>query len=233
MGVRALWIVALLACNAFCAEAKISGPTEAKTGDLVVISAKESAGVAFKWIMPEGIQTLSCGELEFGFASGTPGVYTFTLIAADTADTEKPIDVATHVVKVTGTGVEPDPIPDPDEPTQPPSDFEKLRILSKESAEKLADSTTAKALAAAIQGESTRITKLCEQNQCPTLDGAKRLMVLVIESQLLARTGSSRAVNWQDGWRVPINAALKSINTSTVENYLTAMRAVAVGLSES
>jgi hypothetical protein len=228
MGMKSLWLVALLACTSFAAEAKISGPNTAKTGDLVVISAKESTGKAFKWVMPQNIQTLSCSDLEFGFASGTPGVYSFTLIAADTDDTENPIAIATHTVRV-GGAVE----PDPEEPTPPSSDFEGLRKLSKESAARLADSATARGLSATIQAKATEIAAMCQAGQCPTLDGAKRLMVIAIENHLLARSGNSRNVNWADGWRVPINAELKRINTATVNDYLTAMRAIAVGLSES
>jgi len=204
MGMKTLWIVALLACSGFAAEAKISGPATAKTGDLVVINAKESTGKAFKWVMPEGLATLSCSELEFGFASGTPGVYTFTLIAADTEGDGDKISVASHTVRVGGAVVDPDPKPDPEEPTPPPSNLEELRKLSKESASRLADSTTAKGLSEAIQTEASRIAKMCEQGQCPTLDGAKRLMVIAIENRLLARAGYSRNVNWTDGWRGPI-----------------------------
>jgi hypothetical protein len=235
MGMRTLWIVALLACSGFAAEAKISGPATAKTGDLVVINASESTGKAFKWVMPEGLATLSCSELEFGFASGTPGVYTFTLVAADTEGDGDKISVASHTVRVGGVVVvpDPDPKPDPEEPNPPPSNLDELRELSKESAAKLADSITARGLSEAIQTEASRIAKMCEQGQCPTLDGAKRLMVQSIENRLLMRAGASRNVAWSSGWREPINAALKVNPATTVEAYLAAMRAVAVGLSES
>jgi hypothetical protein len=223
--------ILLLSGSTFAAEAKISGPTTAKTGDLVVISAKESTGKAFKWVMPQNIQTLSCSDLEFGFASGTPGVYSFTLIAADTDDEQQPIAIATHTVRV-GGAVDPVP-PEPEEPIPPSSDFEGLRSLSKESAARLADSATARGLSATIQSKATEIDAMCQAGQCPTLDGAKRMMVAAIENHLLARSGNSRNVNWADGWRVPINAELKRINTATVNDYLTAMRAIAVGLSES
>ena len=235
MGLR-LFAILLLCGSTFAAEAKISGPNTARTGDLVVISAKESTGKAFKWIMPANIQTLSCSDLEFGFASGTPGVYTFTLIAADTEGDGDQIAVASHTVRVGGAvtppPVEPEP-EEPEEPTPPPSDLEKLRKLSKESAARLADTTTARGLSATIQAKATEIAAMCDAGQCPTLDGAKRLMVAAIENRLLARTGNSRNVNWADGWRVPINEGLKATNTTTVANYLTAMRAIAVGLSES
>ena len=233
MGLKSLWVVALLCTSLFGAEAKISGPSTANVGDLVVISAKDSVGKAFRWVMPERIQTLSCSDLEFGFASGTPGVYSFTLIAADTDDTEQPIAIATHTVRVGGAVVPPPVIPDPDEPTPPPSDLEELRKLSKESAARLADSATARGLSTTIQSKASEIAAMCQAGQCPTLDGAKRLMVIAIENHLLARSGNSRNVNWADGWRVPINDALKALNTSTVDAYLTAMRAIAVGLSES
>jgi hypothetical protein len=233
---KSLWVVALLCTSVLGAEAKISGPATAKTGDLVVISAKESTGKAFKWLIPQGLATLSCSELEFGFASGTPGVYTFTLIAADTEGDGDQIAVASHTVRV-GGAVTPPPVQpepeEPDEPTPPPGSFEELRKLSKESAARLNDKAVAMVLSDTIQAKAAEIEAMCEQGKCPTLDGAKRMMVTAIENLLLARSGNSRNVNWADGWRVPINAGLKKANTTTVANYLTAMRAIAVGLSES
>jgi hypothetical protein len=233
MGLRLLAIL-LLCSSSFAAEAKISGPNTAKTGDLVVISAKESTGKAFKWLMPSNIQTLSCSDLEFGFASGTPGVYTFTLIAADTESDGNQIAVASHTVRV-GGAAEPPPVePEPEEPEEPtPGLFEALRKLSQESAARLNDKTTATGLAETIRAKADEIERMCEAGQCPTLDGAKRLMVIAIENRLLARSGVSRNVNWADGWRVGINAELKASNTQTVALYLAAMRAVALGLTQS
>jgi hypothetical protein len=234
MGLRILAIL-LLCGSTFAAEAKITGPNTAKTGDLVVISAKESTGKAFKWIMPSNIQTLSCSDLEFGFASGTPGVYRFVLIAADTESDGNPISVATHTVRVEGAVLpEPEPDPEPEEPDEPtPGLFEALRKLSQESATRLNDKTTATGLAETIRAKADEIEAMCERGQCPTLDGAKRLMVVAIENRLLARSGVSRNVNWADGWRVGINAELKASNTQTVALYLAAMRAVALGLTQS
>jgi hypothetical protein len=236
MGVKSLWLVALLACSSLAAEVKISGPTTARTGDLVVINAKESTGKAFKWLMPPGLATLSCSELEFGFASGTPGVYTFTLIAADTeSEGVEQIAVATHTVNVGGVDLN----PEEPEPEQPPPDvptpglFEALRQLSKNSAAALNDRDTANGLAETIQIKANEIEAMCERGQCPTLDGARRMMVTAIENRLLARAGNSRNVNWADGWRSPVNNALLASNTQTVALYLAAMRAVAVGLSQS
>jgi hypothetical protein len=229
MGLRLLALVALLCSSVVGAEAKISGPTSARTGDLVVISAKESTGKAFKWVMPSGIQTLACSDLEFGFASGTPGVYEFTLIAADTDDEVQPIAIASHTVRIGGT-VTPPPV-EPEEPEQPtPGDFDSLRKISKESAAKLGDKATATGLASAIQAKAAEIDGMCERGQCPTLDGAKRMMVTAIENHLLSRPNSG---GWGPTWRVPINEAVIGKNITTVASYLSAMRAIAVGLSES
>ena len=236
MGMKSLWLVALLCTSVLGAEAKISGPNTAKIGDLVVISAKESTGKAFRWVMPPNIQTLSCSDLEFGFASGTPGVYSFTLIAADTDDTQQPIAIATHTVRVGGTVTPPPVDPDPEEPEEPtptPGLFENLRKVSQESATTLKDSVTALGLSDTIRAKADEIEAMCERNQCPTLDGAKRMMVSAIENRLLSRSGFSRNINWAEGWRVPINTALRASNTSTVANYLAAMRAIAAGLSQS
>jgi hypothetical protein len=233
MGLRILAIL-LLCGSTFAAEAKISGPNTAKTGDLVVISAKESTGKAFKWIMPSNIQTLSCSDLEFGFASGTPGVYTFTLIAADTESDGNQIAVASHTVRV-GDAVEPAPEPEPEQP--PPDEptpglFEALRKLSQESAARLNDKQTATGLAETIRAKADEIERMCEAGQCPTLAGAKRMMVVAIENRLLTLK-RDQSVAWAKVWREPVNAKLQESDTSTVANYLAAMRAAALGLSQS
>lgn len=228
-----LALLILLSPSLYAAKAVIESPEKAKPGDLVVLNASASEGAAFKWIIPPGLQTLSCSELELGFASGTPGSYTFTLIAADTSEgAEAPIDYATHTV-VVGVPVLPPPVDpvDPDKPT--PGQYEQLRKLSLSAASKLGDPTTAKGLAETITATVAEIAAMCEQGQCPEITRAKQMMILAVENRLLAREGESRNANWLDGWRKPINDGLVAANTSTVPEYLSAMLAVAAGLSES
>lgn len=130
--------------------------------------------------------------------------------------------------------------PDPTDPTDPtdPIDpvpvpvLEGLTKLSAESAARLNDSPTAKALAAAIRSTDAELEAMCSRGQCPGLNAAKAAMVAAIERTLLLRGDASRRVNWLDGWRVPINQRLQDINPADVPTYRAAMRAVATGLSD-
>lgn len=220
-------------------KAVIDGPTTGNAGDLVVLDGSKSVGDGWKWLLPEGLQTLSCGANDtpgqVAFAVGKPGKYTFALILADK---EASIDYVSHTVTIGGTlpGPEPDPTPDPEpdpqpEPTPVP-ELERLERLSTESAARLADAVTARGLAEAIMSVERQIEAMCAAGQCPGLSAAKAMMVGAIERRLLARTGSSRNANWVDGWRIPIDARIKSLNPQDVPTYRAMMRAVAAGLTK-
>ena len=213
--------------------AEIDGPTQAKPGDLVVLSAADSIGDGFRWVSPEGVQTLQCSG-DLAFASGTPGDYRFLLIAADN---EANIDYATHVVTIVGSQPQPDPDPDPGEPDpdpQPtPGAWEELRKISASGAKSLADPSTAEKLARAIKTVDAQLEQLCQARQCPTITQASQTMVQAIEGVLALRRGASLQADWLGKWRRPINAHIKAKNPADLDTYRAAMRAVAVGLSES
>ena len=220
-------------------QAIIDGPTSGNAGDLVVLDGSKSVGDGWKWLLPDGLQTLSCGANDtpgqVAFAVGRPGKYTFALILADK---NAAIDYVSHTVVIGGTlpGPEPDPTPDPEpdpqpEPTPVP-ELERLERLSTESAARLADAVTARGLAEAIMSVERQIEAMCAAGQCPGLSAAKAMMVGAIERRLLARTGSSRNVNWIDGWRVPIDTRIKSLNPQDVPTFRAMMRAVAAGLTK-
>lgn len=233
--VLAIWL--LLASPTLAdAVAIIDGPKTGRVGDLIVLDGSQSVGDGFRWIVPEGLQTLNCGQGgpgQLAFASGKAAAYTFTLIAADK---EASIDYVTHTVTITG-GLQPTPTPDPepdpvpDDPTPTPVPvLEQLEKLSRESAARLADEVTAKGLADAILATDAQIESMCASGQCPGLSAAKQMMVVAIERRLLAREGASRNVNWLDGWRKPINEAISRLNAVDVPSYRAVMRAVASGL---
>lgn len=220
-------------------KAIIDGPASGNAGDLVVLDGSKSQGDGWKWLLPDDLQTLSCGANDtpgqVAFAVGKPGKYTFALIVADK---QAAIDYVSHTVTIGGTlpGPTPDPTPDPEpdpqpEPTPVP-ELERLERLSTESAARLADAVTARGLAEAIMSVERQIEAMCAAGQCPGLSAAKAMMVGAIERRLLARTGASRNVNWIDGWRVPIDTRIKSLNPQDVPTYRAMMRAVAAGLSK-
>lgn len=233
--IESFLIVISLLCSLASGDvsAVINGPKEARVGDLVVLSGRDSVGDNVKWVQPQRIQTLLCGDgLDLAFATGTPGTYSFILIVADK---EADIDYVQHTVVVRGgvTDPDPDPNPDPDpDPTPPPPSLDELRKISQEAAGRLNDSETSTGLAAAIRMAVDSLESRCDAGQCPGLDECKRVMVGAIEARLLLRKGASRSVDWLNGWRVPVNAKMKEINAADVPTYLTAMRAVALGLSQ-
>lgn len=237
---RVLPLLAILWCTTTLADVKatIDGPTTGNAGDLIVLDGSKSIGDGWKWLLPDGLQTLSCGANDtpgqVAFAVGKPGRYTFALILADK---EAAIDYVSHTVTIGGTlpGPTPDPPPEePEEPDQPTPvpELERLERLSTESAARLADAVTARGLAEAIMSVERQIEAMCASGQCPGLSAAKAMMVGAIERRLLARTGSSRDVNWIDGWRVPIDTRIKSLNPQDVPTYRAMMRAVAIGLTK-
>jgi hypothetical protein len=212
--------------------AVINGPTEARVGDLVVLSGRDSIGDNAKWVEPTKIQTLLCGDgKDLAFATGTPGTYLFTLIVADKA---ADIDYATHTVIVRGGPIVeppvPDPTPDP-KPTPAPPALEQLVAVSKAGADRVNDAPTRAALAQTIRSVCDSIDHECREGRCITVQAAKELMVTAIDLRLLGRTGASRDADWERGWRVPVNAQLKLTSAADTPTYVAAMRAVALGLS--
>jgi hypothetical protein len=69
----------------------------------------------------------------------------------------------------------------------------------------------------------------CAKNKCPTLQTAQARFVRAIEDTLLQRKGSSRNINWEDGWRIPNARFLASMQLNTAK-YLEACEAITKGL---
>jgi hypothetical protein len=239
-------LLAILLCSPSLADVRavIDGPATGNPGDLIVLNGMNSVGDGHHWVIPEGLQTLACGNAgpgQLAFASGRAGSYTFGLIVADK---EAAIDYVTHTVRIGGSlpqppPTEPDqpdlPIPDPDEPEQPTPvpGLEQIEKLSMEKAAALADSTTAKSIAQGILEVDRQIEVMCSRGQRPGLPAVKQMMVATIEGRLLGRRGASLNVNWLDGWRKPINEAINRLNAVDVPSYRAIMRAVAVGLTKA
>lgn len=229
--IRFASIVLLLWCSSAFAEVKavISGPSEAQAGNLVVLSCSDSLGDNFLWITPDGLQTLSCGDLkkDLGFAVARNGTYEFILIASDK---DAAIAYAKHSVKIVGSlPTQPDPgePEEPEEPTPTPG-LEKIAKQSASLAETLNDPATSASLRAAILAADKQIVTLCERGQCPTFAGAMHMMKSAISNSLLRR--SEPLKDWLNGWREPINESIKQLNPQDVDSYLAVMRAVASGL---
>jgi len=212
------------------ASAVIEGPSKALPGELVVLNSSKSVGDNHKWITPEGISTAQAGctaiDSQIFFATPRPGSYTFVLIVADKTAA---IEYARHTVVIEGSVVDPPVLP-VDPPTQPPvGDFAKLTEQSKDNANRLSDAATKAALAKSLRQVTNAMKTECANMRCPTLQSAQSRFVKAIEDTLLQRQGSSRNVNWEDGWRIP-NAKFLESQQFTTPKYLEACEAITKGL---
>jgi hypothetical protein len=207
--------------------AVIEGPEKALPGELVVLNSSKSVGDNHKWITPEGISTAQAGctaiDSQIFFATPRPGSYTFLLIVTDKTAA---IEYARHTV-VIGNPIAPEP--PPELPTNP-GDFAKLTQLSKENATRLNDSQTKAALAKSLRQVVNAMKIECTNMRCPTLQSAQSRFVKAIEDTLLQRQGSSRNVNWEEGWRVPNAKYLATQTFTSSAKYLEACEAITKGL---
>jgi len=226
-------LVWILLCSSVFGQASavIEGPTKALPGELVVLNSSKSVGDNHKWITPEGISTAQAGctaiDSQIFFATPRPGSYTFILVVSDKTAA---IEFARHTVVIDGKPI--DPPTDPTDPVDPPpvSDFAKLFELSKENSLKLNDAATRTALAVSLRRTVNAMKIECANNQCPTLQSAQSRFVKAIEDTLLQRKGSSRNVNWEDGWRVPNAKFLATQQINSSAKYLEACDAITKGL---
>ena len=205
-------LLLLLLTSSALAEVKavISGPETANPGDLVVLYTTDSVGDNFVWIQPPKLQVLTCDSSKsLAFAVGTPGVYTFTLIAADTTAA---IDYATHTVVV---GTPPDPTPTPT-PT-PVTDF---ATISKSTAP--ADPETATRIVDAIN-----LTAKFLADKQPTVPEASKVYQTNIGAAFDLRPRGTQA-DWVP-WRKALEAEFRK-HTLTVPALIGAYNQVALGL---
>lgn len=101
-------------------EATIDGPTKAKVGELVVLTAKADGAQKYIWALPGNDSSFyqADGGARCIFATPTPGKYMFVLAVAKAGDTGvAELTLATHTV-VIGYNPQP-PLPDPLPPKPP------------------------------------------------------------------------------------------------------------------
>lgn len=216
----------LLLTSSLLAEvsAVITGPTVARTGDLVVLSAKDAKGDNFSWIIPASLQVMQCNaDKDLGFASGTPGVYTFYLIAADK---EASIAYISHTVTISSGGSLPDP-EDPPVPT-PALPLEELTKLSERLANEANDDATAALIENYIQQTNAIIKSMCVAGNCPTQTEAISAYQRTIGNALGQRPRGSQS-NWVP-WRKEIDEALRKLKLETLEQLEAVYLAIAKGL---
>lgn len=192
--VRSILLLALSFPSICHAEvvAIIKAPTKVNVGDLVVLDSSDSKGDNQKWVIdPRAEGRYLELENRIVFAIGTPGVYSFQLIVADTTAA---IDQTKHDVTV---GFPTTPVP-PTNPgpvppvTPPPSDSSVLDAV-KAATKAVNDPQTAQALRKALMD-------LPEKTP-----GAVQMKIAEV---LLTRSSSSQNIDWLNLWRKPVNEAI-------------------------
>ncbi len=220
-------------------KAVIEGPDNALPGELVVLNSNASVGDSHKWIVPDGISTAQAGcdsiKSQVFFATPKVGKYTFILIVADK---EANIEYDSHTVEIKAVNA-PDPPPvkpvdppttNPTDPVTPPTQLQQLTKLSKDNSLRLNDEPTRKMLASSLQIVVDDINAKCAVQQCPTLAAAQRQVQSAIELVLLQRRGASRDALWLDGWRVPNNQLIATMQIQSSKQYVAAVQAIVDGL---
>lgn len=121
---------------------------------------------------------------------------------------------------------------DPDNPIKPPPS-EDLQALVRQIVDSPGlrnDPATREQLKKSISAACDHVEGLCNNMQCPTLPGAKRMVTDVIDARLRARDSSSLKHDWHSLFRKPVSAAIDEKNPADVATYLSLMRSVAAGL---
>lgn len=219
---KTILLILLLASSAYAeVRAVIGGPETASPGDLVVLTTTDSVGDNFVWIQPPGIQVLTCNSQEqLAFAVGTPGSYTFTLIAADK---EAAIDFTTHTVVVGPTTPPEKPTPTP---TPTPTPVPELADISKTTAPN--DPPTANQIVLNIEAANKAINDLCAAKQCPTVEAASRIYQANIGHAIALRPRGSQT-NWVP-WRTALEAAMTKLNPTSLDLLHSAYKEISRGL---
>lgn len=215
--------VSLVICSVANAELtlKINGPSEGKTGDLIVLDCIGSEANLKSWIIPddlEGKSLLGCKD-QVAFATRDPGVYTFFLYGTD----GETLLHTKHVVTIEGSKpVDPEDPPPIDPP--PVGNFDELTKSSKELSLKLNDSTTRQMLAESLKKSSYG----------DDLDSAQANFERLFTTTLARRSRDQQDANWFEGWYVPMLKQLQALSklgaVKNVAQYNQAMNAVVMGL---
>lgn len=232
MGAFCLILLAVTA--AVAPTAVIVAPQRANPGDLVVLDATQSRDAdGFAWVLADSDKTLL--EVEQGrkavFASGTPGRYTFVLVAASAEKDGKPlVAVARHVLTIG----DPQPGPDPQPPTPPEPEplpvgkYGLARLARDRAGEVDQPATQRRASAAALAGSFESIA------------GAIAAGALRAPTEILAatRAGNVSALGaarphwepWAEALRVKLNELADDGQLVQPEEYTIAWREIATGL---
>lgn len=239
----AVAVVLLTTCQwngyAKTAKATIEGPTESKAGNLVVLNTGSSKADATQWIIPDELdgRFVHIGT-QLAFSVRESGRFKFYLVAVshetdETAAGQIHIDVAAHTVTITdgfgeckpGEPVDPvdpiDPI-NPVDPEPPIEGYRQIEDLSRESARRLDDPSTA-----------TSLANVLRQIRQASLAEMRKSVSDAVEAVFAMRRGPSEGKAWDVEWRKPLDQAVEKLGITTSEQYQKVLAAISKGLIDS
>jgi len=181
--------------------AVIKAPEKANMGDLVILDSSESIGDNRLWVVdPKAEGRYLVIDERIVFAIGTPGVYTFQLIVADTnaaiAQVRHNVQIGTPPTSPNPPPTSPVPPTEPNPPTQPNPPPEANRTIFKAvraATNYMDDPATAEQMRQAL-------LSLPEKTPASVQEA--------IGNVLLKRKDQDK--NWLTFWRVPVNSAIES-----------------------
>jgi len=192
--------------------AVIVAPEQVNAGDLVILDSSQSVGANRMWVTDKSIDgrwvSIEDGKRVF-FAIGTPGIYTFQLIVADT---EANIAQVKHDVRV-GNILPPGP---PAPPPTPPVPGPTPPTPPVDPAPPVVDRAVFKAVRASTQYINDPPTATAIREAILSLpEKVPATVQTAIANALLNRKDQTK--DWFNFWRVPVNKAIDSASLSYAE----------------
>lgn len=216
------------------AKAVIVGPNESKPGDLIILDASRSEGLAFQWVLTNSNKTYLPVEkgTKVVFSSGDPGEYIFVLVVGGEDNNKNlVVDTAQHKVVITGNpSPGPTPGPGPNPPpvpvvTVPDGKFSispKVLTWAKDTGDK----TTALKLSMVFEAISAQIAA----------GGLQTPEDIIKETANKNKEATGNQFEtWKTKFFTPLNVELNKLandenKIKTLEDHATCWKEIAIGL---
>lgn len=215
-------IAQMLLCSTLLGELTIKAPEDGKEHEVVEFSVEtdkkdvliEVNKTLFKDVKAYKLESNKAGVLKYVFTA-PPGKYRIKAIGFDPG-----IEIDTAVVEIKGNASKPVP-DDPEEPEI--GDYSKVETTCAELVKKLNDQPTQDRLRLTIAGVDFD----------GSLSESKALLKTAIVGVLASRQGNSRLVDWNGGWRVPLNTEIEKANVTTIGQFKKLIQAIVSGLAKT
>lgn len=215
-------------------KAVITGPTNASPGDLVILksSASENA-VGFAWALIDSDKTFyePPGSGDAIFACGTPGRYTFALVAANVVDGKPLVSIAKHTVTLGQPGPGPNPPgpnPGPNPNPLPPGKYGLAQFARDSAAGVALDANAKRSSAAALANSFDSIAATVAAGAITKPEE----IIAATKSSNINALGQNRLpwTAWGGALQAKLNQLSESRQMVTPDDHITAWREIAAGL---